>query len=98
MNPAECHWTCQQSKLEHLPNNIFSNKEIRDKLFTRRRNEMGTDCDCHILLDRTRPPHSYLNLPMDYDYRFEEQVNLNLSIAKIAVNVYQRGEYITFSC
>lgn len=82
---------CHQMNLEFLPNNIFSNKTHRERLFLRRRNEPGEDCDCENLPDLRKPEEDFLELPMEYDVNFDEKVNTNLSIAKIATNVYERG-------
>ncbi|KAJ8913962.1 hypothetical protein NQ315_015200 [Exocentrus adspersus] len=90
----ECYWLCHQQNLEPLPNNIFSNKTYREQLFVRRKNEKGRDCECENLPNRYRPPQKYLHLPMIYDSRFDENVNLNLSIAKIATNVYEREQNV----
>ncbi|KAJ8937035.1 hypothetical protein NQ318_010787 [Aromia moschata] len=84
----ECLWMCQQAELGPLPNNIFSDKMSRAQLFIRRKNEQGDDCNCDS--DQLSPIRDYLSLPLEYDYRFDDNVNLNLSITKVAMNVYER--------
>ncbi|KAG5866820.1 hypothetical protein JTB14_006018 [Gonioctena quinquepunctata] len=88
----ECHWTCEQPKKSNLTNNMFASNDRRSKLFAPRKNEMTKECNCDLLPEKEQPPTQYLVLPLAFDPKFNCKVNLNLSIAKLALNVYQREQ------
>lgn len=90
---TECHWYCDQANFTNLPDNIFSDKDIRDDLFKPYGNEIAKDCNCKNLLDKNRPAEHFLHVPLEYNEQFDEKVNMNISIVKFATNVWQRGKY-----
>lgn len=75
---------------------MYSNiSKWRLELFDRRENDPISLCECSVLQNRDNPPETYQNLPMEYDARFGCKVNLNLSVSKVATNVYNRGKFVT---
>lgn len=90
---TECHWYCEQANFTVLPDNIFSDQRSREALFKPVGNEIAKECPCNNLLDKDRPAEYFLHVPLEYQEQFDEKVNLNLSIAKFATNVWQRGKF-----
>ncbi|CAH1173790.1 unnamed protein product [Phaedon cochleariae] len=88
----ECHWTCEQPRYTNLTNNMFASYKRREKLLEQRRNERTRACNCEHLPEKDGPPLSYLHLPLKYNPKFGEEVNPLISIAKLAINVYQREQ------
>ncbi|CAG9864364.1 unnamed protein product [Phyllotreta striolata] len=86
----ECHWKCEQPCNSTLKRNAFSDCSVRLKLFAPRDNEQSKECNCAHLPEKDRPPDTYRHLPLRYDPRYDEHVNLDLSVAKLAINVYER--------
>ncbi|XP_028129613.2 voltage-dependent calcium channel subunit alpha-2/delta-3-like [Diabrotica virgifera virgifera] len=88
----ECHWKCEQPSKSDLTNNKFANPKRRLKLFAPRDNEEGRECNCKHLPEKERPRRTYESLPLKDDSRFGTKVNLDISIAKLALNVYEREQ------
>ncbi|XP_057672266.1 voltage-dependent calcium channel subunit alpha-2/delta-3-like [Diorhabda carinulata] len=88
----ECHWKCEQPTSSNLKNNRFVDLKRRVHLFDRRENEESRECNCIHPPMKERSPLTYLKLPLSYDPKFQEKVNMELSIAKLALNVYQREQ------
>ncbi|CAG9766981.1 unnamed protein product [Ceutorhynchus assimilis] len=89
----ECHWWCTQKNLSlELSFNMFTSPGNLKDLFEKRdyyENEEFS-CDCDNLLDILRKNDTYANLPMNYNFHFDERVNLNVSVVKVATNIYER--------
>ncbi|CAH0560861.1 unnamed protein product [Brassicogethes aeneus] len=91
---AECRWFCQQQNRRPLSYNIYKKQDLEALYRARNFNEEMNDCDCRNVLSEDKEPSFYWTLPMEYDARFDEKVNLNLSIIKTATNVYYREQKV----
>ncbi|XP_076250895.1 voltage-dependent calcium channel subunit alpha-2/delta-3-like [Rhynchophorus ferrugineus] len=91
----ECHWWCHQKDLKELHNNIFTKERLKD-LFGKRTTYENEEfsCDCDNLMDLVRSTESYQNLPMEEDVRFSDKINLNVSVIKVATNIYERDKSV----
>ncbi|XP_044255106.1 voltage-dependent calcium channel subunit alpha-2/delta-3-like [Tribolium madens] len=86
---AKCVWWCEQKDLPVT-------KPLKHNYFTKRRIEelFAPACDCSTI-DRTRPQENFNLLPLKKHPNYgDTPVNLNLSVVKIATNIYEREQEV----
>lgn len=57
--------------------------------------EITVDHKCYNYTYFERPPEYFRKVHLDYDERFQTNVNLNHSVIKVVTNIYDRGMIIT---
>ncbi|XP_045479597.1 voltage-dependent calcium channel subunit alpha-2/delta-3-like [Harmonia axyridis] len=89
MKKLECKWWC------HL-NNVSDEKTTIDEIFRAKKESVLPECDCDFSAALEESMHwtFYKNMSMKYNSHFETEVNMNFSIIKTALNVYDREQDI----
>lgn len=88
---SECRWWCHLS-------NASSDKAIIDQIFRAKKESLIPECDCDFsdAIEESKSWPFYKHMSMRYSEHFETEVNMNISIIKTAMNVYDRGKQRVF--
>ncbi|KAL3266744.1 hypothetical protein HHI36_010905 [Cryptolaemus montrouzieri] len=96
MKKSECRWWCHLKDLPPMENNMLDEKHVIDALFSSKGMPIEANwCDCDVdVPEESEPWKFYKKMPMRYNDHFEYEVNMNFSIIKTVMNVYDRDQNI----